>query len=71
MTKLLKGLTSIYQWMLSPIISALGGSCRFAPTCSDYMKQALEKYGWRKGFWRGLRRIFRCHPWHAGGIDLP
>ncbi len=41
--------------------------CRFTPTCSEYIYQAVEKYGVIKGLWLGLKRIVRCHPWSKGG----
>lgn len=66
MTKMLLGLISIYQRTISPI---LGPKCRFRPTCSEYMIQALQKYGFVKGTWLGLKRIARCHPFHPGGYD--
>jgi putative membrane protein insertion efficiency factor len=44
--------------------------CRFTPTCSEYTYQAIEKYGTIKGFFLGLKRIIRCHPWSKGGYDL-
>lgn len=51
-------------------ISALTpGVCRFYPTCSEYTKQAIEKYGFFKGCWLGLKRISKCHPLHPGGYD--
>ncbi|MCQ2958027.1 MAG: membrane protein insertion efficiency factor YidD [Candidatus Gastranaerophilales bacterium] len=43
--------------------------CRFYPTCSQYMKEAIIKYGIIKGGWMGVKRICRCHPWNAGGYD--
>ena len=43
--------------------------CRYVPTCSEYTAQAIEKYGLTKGAWMGLLRIFRCHPFAAGGED--
>ncbi|OOY41340.1 membrane protein insertion efficiency factor YidD [Solemya velum gill symbiont] len=60
--KLVRG----YQLLLSPV---LGSSCRYYPTCSSYMIQAIEIHGVLKGGWMGLRRIGRCHPWHEGGVD--
>lgn len=44
-------------------------SCRFAPTCSQYTLEAVEKYGVVKGVWKGFLRILRCHPWSSGGYD--
>jgi putative membrane protein insertion efficiency factor len=47
----------------------LPGSCRFEPTCSVYMYQAIERKGVLKGLTLGLRRLLRCHPFCAGGFD--
>ncbi|HFC00596.1 MAG TPA: membrane protein insertion efficiency factor YidD [Phaeodactylibacter sp.] len=49
-----------YQYAISPI---LGSSCRYNPTCSHYMVDAIEEWGVFKGVWMGLKRIGRCHPW--------
>lgn len=43
--------------------------CRFTPTCSEYTKQAILKYGLVKGLWFGTKRICKCHPFHSGGYD--
>ncbi|WP_448520240.1 membrane protein insertion efficiency factor YidD [Rhodoflexus sp.] len=59
-------LLRIYQAAISPLYPA---SCRFVPTCSEYMVQAVEKHGIIKGFLLGLRRIGRCHPWGGSGYD--
>ena len=56
----------LYQWLLSPM---LGKSCRFHPTCSHYMVEAIEEWGILKGGWMGLKRIGRCHPWGGSGYD--
>lgn len=43
--------------------------CRFAPTCSEYTRIAIEKHGLARGAWMGLKRVGRCHPWNPGGYD--
>jgi len=65
-----------YQIYLSPdqgkIPKYLGISkktCMFYPTCSEYAKQAIQKYGVLKGFWLGFKRILRCNPFSEPGID--
>jgi putative membrane protein insertion efficiency factor len=63
--KLALFLISIYQ----KISSLTPPRCRFYPTCSEYTKQAIIKYGLFKGSWLGLKRIFRCHPLNNGGYD--
>jgi putative membrane protein insertion efficiency factor len=57
-----------YQRLLSPLI---GPVCRFSPSCSQYMATCIERHGASRGVWLGLRRLSRCHPFHAGGVDLP
>ena len=47
----------------------VGRSCRFDPTCSAYALIALERHGALKGSWLTVRRILRCHPWGAHGVD--
>ncbi len=47
----------------------MGGRCRFQPSCSQYMLDAVERHGPVRGFFRGLARIARCHPWSEGGYD--
>ena len=47
-----------------------GYGCRFIPSCSEYMYEAVEKYGVIKGLFLGLKRVGRCHPWGGKGIDL-
>jgi putative membrane protein insertion efficiency factor len=55
-----------YQLTLSPL---LGRHCRFQPTCSRYTQEAIERFGAARGLWLGLRRLIKCHPFHAGGHD--
>jgi putative membrane protein insertion efficiency factor len=55
-----------YQLWVSPLLPA---ACRYYPTCSAYAIEALEKHGPVTGSWLALRRIARCHPFHAGGYD--
>jgi putative membrane protein insertion efficiency factor len=55
-----------YQLTLSPL---LGNRCRYHPTCSAYAREAIDKYGFLRGTSLGIRRLLRCHPFHAGGID--
>ncbi|WP_417824054.1 membrane protein insertion efficiency factor YidD [Thalassospira lucentensis] len=55
-----------YQLFLSPYI---GWSCRYQPTCSAFMMEALARHGAIKGGWMGFKRIMRCHPWGGHGYD--
>ncbi len=48
----------------------LPSACRFHPTCSEYMHDAVLKFGALRGMWLGLKRLAKCHPWHPGGVDL-
>jgi putative membrane protein insertion efficiency factor len=59
-------LINLYQLTLSPLF---GTRCRFHPTCSAYTYEAIERYGFFRGASLGVRRLLRCHPFHAGGID--
>jgi putative membrane protein insertion efficiency factor len=59
-------LIGVYKVALSPV---LGRHCRYYPTCSEYTAQAIEKHGPARGVWLGMKRLARCHPFHAGGID--
>ena len=55
-----------YKRFLSPLLPPM---CRFEPTCSVYMMQAIEKYGALRGVWLGIRRLSRCHVFNPGGWD--
>ncbi|MDW5375513.1 membrane protein insertion efficiency factor YidD [Halomonas sp. HP20-15] len=65
-TGLLVVLLRGYQYLISPL---LGPRCRFWPSCSNYAIEALRLHGPARGGWLALKRIAKCHPWHAGGID--
>ena len=56
----------LYQYLISPLFP---GSCRFKPTCSEYAKLAILKYGVLKAFFLGLKRLSKCHPWGDSGYD--
>ncbi|MDD0859656.1 membrane protein insertion efficiency factor YidD [Arthrobacter alpinus] len=56
----------LYRRAISPIY---GQVCRFFPSCSAYALEAVTVHGAVKGTWFSLRRIVRCHPWNAGGLD--
>ena len=59
-------LIRFYQRFLSP---ALGSNCIFQPSCSQYMYEAIAKHGIVRGVWLGVKRLAKCHPFHAGGYD--
>ena len=60
------GLIRIYQRSISP---GLGNVCRYAPSCSHYTYEAIERHGLLAGAWLGIRRLFRCRPWGGSGYD--
>lgn len=66
--KAIIGLIRIYQFFSRRYLRNV---CRFSPTCSQYMIEAIEKYGIVKGILKGILRILKCHPFHPGGIDRP
>ncbi|WP_102410568.1 membrane protein insertion efficiency factor YidD [Beduinella massiliensis] len=66
MKRILLWLIRFYQRRISP---GLPPSCRFVPTCSEYARQAIEKYGALKGTYLAVRRLLKCHPFHPGGYD--
>jgi putative membrane protein insertion efficiency factor len=62
----LVSLLRLYKAAISPLLPP---SCRFVPTCSEYAREAIERYGAPRGLWMGTMRILRCHPFHPGGYD--
>jgi putative membrane protein insertion efficiency factor len=66
MRKLIVATLRLYKQVVSPVLPS---ACRYYPSCSDYMRQAVEKYGPVRGLWMGIKRLARCHPFHAGGLD--
>jgi putative membrane protein insertion efficiency factor len=66
MRALVAFLIRIYQWTVSPL---LGPRCRFYPSCSQYAREAVLRFGVLPGGWLALKRLGRCHPWHPGGFD--
>ncbi len=66
MARLLRLLVRFYQYTLGAV---LPNACRYQPTCSHYALDALREHGAARGSWLTLRRILRCHPFAAGGID--
>ena len=66
MKRLLVWLLRGYQLLVSPM---LGQNCRFYPSCSTYAIEAVQVHGAARGSWLALRRVCRCHPWNAGGVD--
>ena len=68
MKKCMLALIRFYQRASSPYTPAC---CRFTPTCSEYARQAITKYGAAKGGWLALRRLLRCHPFYKGDYYDP
>jgi hypothetical protein len=66
MQKLVVYLLRLYKSLVSPWLPS---ACRFYPTCSEYMREAVLKYGASRGAWLGLKRLLRCHPFQEGGFD--
>lgn len=61
-----KLLIRFYQIAISPLFPS---QCRYTPTCSQYALEAIEKYGFWRGWYLAIRRLLRCHPWGGSGYD--
>ena len=66
MKRVLLWMIRAYRAYVSPLKPP---SCRYAPTCSAYALEAVQRHGALKGGWLALRRFLRCHPFHKGGYD--
>ena len=66
MKKIALGVIRLYQAAISPHFPP---SCRYYPSCSEYTFAAVEKYGLMHGSMLAIKRLLRCHPFHAGGYD--
>jgi uncharacterized protein len=66
MQTILIGLLKGYKLAISPWLPS---ACRYRPTCSEYMMDAISAHGPWRGVWLGLKRLGRCHPFHEGGYD--
>jgi uncharacterized protein len=55
-----------YQHLIAPLMV---DCCRWHPSCSNYTKEAIIKYGATRGMWLGIKRLVRCHPWGGSGYD--
>ena len=64
--RVLLALIGFYRRVISPL---LGPHCRFAPSCSAYAAEAIQTHGAVRGGWLAVKRVARCHPWSAGGVD--
>lgn len=64
--RVLLALIGFYRRVISPL---LGPHCRFAPSCSAYAAEAIRTHGALRGGWMAVKRVARCHPWSAGGVD--
>jgi putative membrane protein insertion efficiency factor len=64
--RVLVALLRAYRFAISPLY---GQVCRYYPTCSAYALEAVETHGALRGSWFAARRVCRCHPWAAGGVD--
>ncbi|MBQ7452845.1 MAG: membrane protein insertion efficiency factor YidD [Clostridia bacterium] len=60
------GFVYVYKYAISPL---LPHACKYTPTCSTYALIAISRFGFFKGLWLGVKRVFRCNPWSKGGLN--
>jgi putative membrane protein insertion efficiency factor len=66
MQRVVLALLAAYKRWISPLLPS---ACRFHPTCSEYMAEAVRRHGAGRGLWMGVKRLARCHPLATGGLD--
>jgi len=66
MQRVVLALLAAYKLWISPLLPS---ACRYHPTCSEYMAEAVRRHGAGRGLWMGLKRLARCHPLATGGLD--
>ena len=69
MKKILLKLIDFYKKNISLWLESKNIKCKFYPACSEYTRQAIEKYGALKGLILGIYRVLRCNPFSKGGYD--
>ncbi len=70
MSKVFIFLIACYQKAISPAFTLLGAECRFHPSCSEYSKRAFEARSFFEAIFLTVKRLAKCGPWNAGGIDM-
>lgn len=69
MNKMIIKIINFYQAHISLFLKKNGVVCKYYPSCSEYSKQAIEKYGVAKGGILAIKRILKCNPFSKGGYD--
>lgn len=69
MKKIILFILNVYKKFISPMFKAMGVECKYYPSCSEYAKLAIEKYGCIKGIYLSIKRIIKCNPFSKGGYD--
>ena len=69
MKRVILYILKLYKKFISPIFKTMGVECKYYPTCSEYAKLAIEKYGCVRGIYLSIKRIIKCNPFSKGGYD--